>query len=176
MEMAKRIGRPRAYETVEELEDAIERYFEAVGVDELYPVPSRTGLNYFLQISRNTFYDMARDPTFEYALTMAVMRCEMWEAHQLVTRSTGSVEGLKFSLSNNYGWKARSEVEFGGETREALARSLPMSEKAAFILGAQSEMQKAQAKLLEMQARATPGTDENLEATAIEVDAEVSDG
>lgn len=168
-------GRRRHYETLEELEAEIERYFEAVGVEEEYPVPSRVGLNYYLGITKPEFYNMARDPRFEYALAMAVMRCEMWEAHQLVTRTLGSLEGIKFSLGNNYGWKARSEIEFGGETRTALAKALPMSEKAAFILGAQSEMQKAQAKLLEMQTRATPGTDENLEATAIEVEAVIAD-
>ena len=51
-------GRPKSFETVEDLENAIESYMEYIN-EERVP-PTMAGLAYFLDIDRQTLYNYAK--------------------------------------------------------------------------------------------------------------------
>lgn len=117
-------GRPPIFETVEELENAIDNYFKAgvkirkiiVGkapnaqVIEI-PVPTITGLCYFIGFeSRQSFYDYEEKPEFSYTVKRARLFIEVEYEEQL---TMGNTVGAIFALKN-MGWKDKSETEYSG--------------------------------------------------------------
>lgn len=112
------------YKTVNELEEAIEAYFESCkgeivtdkkGKPVLYrgrPVyagarpPTVTGLAYYLGFrSRQALLNYQCRKMFHDAITRAKMRVEAYTEERLFDQ--GGVNGAKFSLANNFsGWSA----------------------------------------------------------------------
>lgn len=119
-------GRPRKYETEEELIKAVDSYFEHIrGEKQLtageggvmqevwvrYPEPATvTGIALHLGFeSRQSFYDYEKDGAFSYAIKNARLRVECEYEKRLTTApsATGAIFALK-----NLGWKDKSEMGF----------------------------------------------------------------
>jgi hypothetical protein len=100
-------GRPRIYETPDELETAIDAYFEGSERDEI----TITGLALYLGFeSRQSLYDYEKDPRFSYIIKRAKLRVEMNYEMRLNSNScTGAIFALK-----NMGWRDKTEVEQSG--------------------------------------------------------------
>lgn len=122
-------GRPRIYETVEELEKLIEEYFEnskgtmlldkdenpvvfkgmPIYVDGYHP--TTTGLALFLGFkSRQALLNYQGRPEFNDAITRAKLRIEDYANQRLFDKD--GVQGAKFTLTNNYeGYKEKTETD-----------------------------------------------------------------
>lgn len=102
-------GRPRLFKTPQELQEAIDRYFESgepIGVSRLA---------YALGFeSRQSLYDYEKLPEFSYTIKRAKLRVEIHYEDGLKTSSpTGYIFGLK-----NMGWSDKQEINTtiqGGE-------------------------------------------------------------
>lgn len=96
-------GRPLKYKDSEELEIAIQEYFDNDPKN-----PTVTGLAYHLGFaSRQSLYDYEDRPNFSYTIKRAVLFIESKHESMLYTNSpTGSIFWLK-----NRGWKDKTETE-----------------------------------------------------------------
>lgn len=117
-------GRPPFYESVEQLEKAIDDYFnegvetkkviigkgETARIEEI-PVPTISGLVYYLGFeSRQSFYDYEEKPEFTYT----VKRARLWiEKEYEAQLNIGNTVGAIFALKN-MGWKDKTETELNG--------------------------------------------------------------
>lgn len=120
-------GRPPIFETPDDLENAINEYFQSgvkirkvvVGkppnqqVVEI-PVPTITGLCYHIGFeSRQSFYDYELKDEFSYTVKRARLFIEVEYEEQL---TTGNTVGAIFALKN-FGWKDQTQMDMttGGE-------------------------------------------------------------
>jgi hypothetical protein len=101
------MGRPRIYNTAEELEAEVEKYF---GITEQSDV-TITGLALHLGFeSRQSIYDYEKNGEFSYIIKRAKLRVELAYEWRLNSNScTGAIFALK-----NMGWKDKQEVEQSG--------------------------------------------------------------
>lgn len=103
-------GRPRKWETPQELEEAIENFFFPPTGGERGKV-TIAGLAYNLGFeSRQSFYDYEEIPEFSYIIKRARLRVETAYEEKL---SEGSCTGAIFALKN-MGWKDKTESEING--------------------------------------------------------------
>lgn len=114
-------GRPPAFETPEQLQEAIDDYFNngvkiktvvigRKGSEQVLeiPVPTITGLCYHIGFeSRQSFYDYQEKLLFTYTVKRARLFIEKEYEEQL---STGNVTGAIFALKN-MGWVDRQEID-----------------------------------------------------------------
>ena len=102
-------GRPRIYESVEDLEKRCDEYFETC--EENGDRPLLSGLAYFLGFAdRSTLYEYRDREGFSYPIKRSIMRVEMAYENRLDSNNvTGSIFALK-----NMGWKDKSETELSG--------------------------------------------------------------
>lgn len=118
-------GRPRIYESVEQLEEAVYDYFYplkkfetgcgiAVGYDndrDTNKKPSITGLALHLGFAdKTTLYDYRDRPEFSHPIKWALTMIEKYHEEGL---SENNVTGRIFALKN-MGWKDKQEVEQSG--------------------------------------------------------------
>jgi len=97
------MARPRTYETVEELDEAIQSYFDENGDDLTIP-----GLAYHLGFaSRQSIYDYKENELFSYSIKRATLKIESVYAKKLYGQN---VTGIIFALKN-MGWKDKTELE-----------------------------------------------------------------
>lgn len=125
METRPKIGRPRIYETIEELELAIESYFfipitvdsgSKLGPEKnetdkftFNPRPTVTGLALHLGFcDKTTLYDYRDRPEFSHPIKAALT---LIEKHHEEGLSGNSVAGHIFALKNK-GWKDKIETGF----------------------------------------------------------------
>lgn len=97
--------------------------------------PTISGLCLFLDIDRSTWQnygDAESEPKKATVVRSARARIEAYLEEQLLTREK-SVQGIIFNLQNNYGWKNKTEVEIGEETRRSAIEHMSLSEKMAQI-------------------------------------------
>ncbi len=99
-------GRPRIFNTDEELQIAIQSYF-----DENEGAFTITGLALHLGFeSRQSFYDYEKEGEFSYTIKKARLTVEaFYESKLLSNNSTGAIFALK-----NFGWKDKTETEHSG--------------------------------------------------------------
>jgi len=117
-------GRPPKFKTAEELQDAINDYFNN-GVEKKkvlvgrapnqelleIPVPTITGLCYYIGFeSRQSFYDYEKKNGFSYTIKRARLFIEK-EYEQLL--QVGNTTGAIFALKN-MGWSDKQTVEHEG--------------------------------------------------------------
>lgn len=116
-----KLGRPAFFDTPEQLQEAIDKYFETCKptvlevngkpvldksgqpVIELNP-PTVSGLALSLGFAnRQNFYEYGKKELFNYTVKKAIARIENFAEHQLLTnqKPTGAIFWLK-----NHGWKA----------------------------------------------------------------------
>jgi hypothetical protein len=104
-----KVGRPRMYETPEEMQIEIDKYFEQI--DEANP-PTLTGLALFLgYMDRHSLYEGEKRPEFSNTIKRARARLNAFAEQQLMARDkpTGAIFWLK-----NSGWSDKREVEHSG--------------------------------------------------------------
>lgn len=104
-----KVGRPRMYETPEEMQIEIDKYFEQV--DEANP-PTLTGLALFLgYMDRASLYDGELRSEFSNTIKKARARLHAFAEQQLITRDkpTGAIFWLK-----NAGWSDHKKIEIEG--------------------------------------------------------------
>lgn len=114
-------GRPPIFETVEDLDKAINDYFNnGIKIRKVLigkapnaqlvelPIPTITGLCYYIGFdSRQSFYDYDEKPEFSYTIKRARLFIEREYEEQL---SVGNTVGAIFALKN-MGWKDQSQVD-----------------------------------------------------------------
>ena len=130
-------GRPRKYQTADELQTAISDYFkngvkiktvvsgrkEDPIITEI-PVPTITGLVLHCGFcDRHSFYDLEKIPEFTHTIKRARA---FIERHYEELLQAGNTIGAIFALKN-FGWKDRSEMEVTG--------SLSIEDKLAALRG-----------------------------------------
>jgi len=119
------MGRPRIYESVEELEQAIDDYFypmvttstetkigtitsEPAKSTERIKKPTVSGLALSIGFaSKQSLYDYEKDERFSYPIKRALSMIEVYHEERL---SDNNVTGAIFALKN-MGWKDKTEVD-----------------------------------------------------------------
>lgn len=124
-------GRPPKFKTVEELDAAINDYFEncpdkriiklknSEGGEYIEYVPSYTitGLALHLGfVDRRSLYDYNERPQFSHSIKMARTRIEKVYENLL---HSGQCTGAIFALKN-FGWKDKQEIEHAGSSENPL--------------------------------------------------------
>jgi hypothetical protein len=129
-------GRPRAYDTPEELHLLVENYFKSCEPQPLInqvtgepyldkqgqPImyghvpPSVAGLAYALGFkSRQSLFDYADNPMFMDIIMRAKLRIEIYNNTRLYDKD--GVQGAKFNLTVNYGYIEKQGLEHSGEVK-----------------------------------------------------------
>ena len=112
-------GRPPLFSTSEDLQNAVDGYFEyvkgEVDGEEIIRYPENitiTGLAVFLGFeSRQSIYDYEKDGKFSYIIKKARLKVEQSYENRLHSNTpTGAIFALK-----NMGWKDKTETEHSGE-------------------------------------------------------------
>lgn len=96
------MGRPQSYKTAEELQTAIDQFFE----DEIKP--TLAGLAYYLEIDRQTLYNYADKEMFFDIIKKARERVEAAYEKKLIY--DGNPTGVIFALKN-MGWRDKTEQD-----------------------------------------------------------------
>lgn len=109
--MANPEGRPLKFTSVQELEEAIELYFQTDafitdGEDRSFR-PTMSGLALFLECDRKTLLNYSHKDEFFLSLKKAKSRVEQALEQRLYSNS---VAGVIFNLKNNFGWIDKQEV------------------------------------------------------------------
>lgn len=128
-------GRPRQYETVEELEAVIEDYFESCWVDKITESIDKdgvctmstiryqnrpytvTGLALHLNLTRQGLINYQERAEFVDTITRAKTKVEMGYEEALFSKNSN---GPAFGLKENFGWKDKSTHELTGANGEPL--------------------------------------------------------
>ncbi len=95
-------GRPAKYKSPEELQSAIDLYFDE------NDKPTISGLAYHLGFeSRQSFYDAEKKPEFTYTIKKARLKIEsIYETALHSNACTGAIFALK-----NFGWSDKQEID-----------------------------------------------------------------
>lgn len=110
------VGRPLKFKTPEELEAAIDAYFDAcdrANVEELVKPYTMSGLAIAMGIDRTTLCNYAHRDEFFNTIKKARAKVEEFAERQLYR--SGQVAGTIFSLKNNFNWKDKKEIEHEGK-------------------------------------------------------------
>lgn len=140
----KTYGRP------EDLQKAVNRYFDNLPEDTL---PSMSGLGLEISASVKTLEEWSKLPEYGPILDEAFLRIENRYEQELVSSKTRT-DGIQYALDNRFGWRTKKEFELGKDTRETMAKALPLSEKLKVIEAANASMLKAQQQMALMMAAA----------------------
>lgn len=125
MDNNKQIGRPKKYHNAEEMQLIIDEYFtsclkikwesgkpvrDIAGnfVHEYCRPPTMSGLANALDMSRQSLINYKNEDEFFDTIERARRKVEMFTEEKLFEKET--CNGSKFSLSNNFGWTEKQEV------------------------------------------------------------------
>lgn len=100
-------GRPKIYNSVEELEKDIEEYFK--DCDKKKKPYTISGLAYFLDMDRKTLLNYSKNEDFFPTIKKAKLKIES-QLEECLYR-LGNNSGVIFNLKNNYGWKDNNDEE-----------------------------------------------------------------
>lgn len=102
------IGRPNKFKTVEDMQKAIDDYFDYCDMNKKpYTV---SGLAYALDTTRRTLLDYTEKDEFSHTIKSAKARIERFNEEMLYSKDVPTV-GVIFNLKNNYDWKDKQEIE-----------------------------------------------------------------
>lgn len=109
-------GRPVKYETPEEMQAVIDKYFQEDAFVEIGDAkvfaPTVTGLASALDMTREGLIHYSKKDQF----TDTIKKAKDKIAIALEQRLYGNnVTGVIFNLKNNYGWKDKTETEHSGQ-------------------------------------------------------------
>jgi hypothetical protein len=133
-------GRPLKFKTVEELQQKIDAYFawcderkrivitkSGDRVEEPFPRPHTiSGLAVWLDCDRKTIVNYGHQEEFFPTIARARRKCEAWTESQLFE---GNDRGAKFSLTNNYEWRDKTETELTGANGGAIEINVSVGEE-----------------------------------------------
>lgn len=109
--MANKVGRPKLFNSAEELETKIEIYFAEQ--DKKYkpnlPVYTMGGLAYALGIDRQTLLNYEKDQEFFGTIKRARAKVEYMVEERLMAGNNAT--GHIFNLKNNFGWVDKQEKD-----------------------------------------------------------------
>lgn len=132
----KRImGRPRIYNTAEEMQEKIDEYFNSCFrpvldkdgnpivnlltgdfyLEQFRPF-TMSGLANALDMSRQSLLNYRKEDDFFDTIERARRKVEVYTEEKLFEKET--CNGSKFSLSNNFGWTEKQEIEHHVEKLE----------------------------------------------------------
>lgn len=112
-------GKPLKFESVEELQKAIDRYFDKCiaikwddelgkNVEIIIIPPTVSGLAVELDTSRKVLIDYEGKDEYSYTIKKAKQKIESYAERNLVTARNPA--GVIFSLKNNYNWQDKQEI------------------------------------------------------------------
>ena len=129
------IGRPKLYNTAKEMQEKIDQYFlscfhplfDKRGNPVINPVTGEyileqyrpftmSGLANALDMSRQSLINYSKDEDFFDTIERARRKVEVYTEEKLFEKET--CNGSKFSLSNNFGWAEKKEIEHHVEKLE----------------------------------------------------------
>lgn len=134
----KTYGRP------DDLQKAVNAYFKRCDAEG--EIPTMSGLGISVSASIKTLEDWAKLPEYGPILDEAFLRIENRYEQELVA-AKGRTDGIQYALDNRFGWRNKKEFELGKDTREMMAKSLPLSEKIKVIEQANASMLEAKQKM-----------------------------
>ena len=109
-------GRPRKYNTVEEMQEVIDNYFKERDTEGLpYTV---SGLALALDMTRETLLRYEENLEFSDTIKRAKQKIEDYVETRLFV--TGISTGVIFNLKNNFGWRDKQEIEQSGELNNTI--------------------------------------------------------
>lgn len=101
-------GRPLKYQSVEDMQRDIDKYFAEC--DEKQKPYTVSGLAYSLGTTRRTLIDYEEKDAFSHTIKSAKAKIEMFNEELLYSKDV-STTGVIFNLKNNYNWKDKQEIE-----------------------------------------------------------------
>lgn len=102
------VGRPNKFKSVEEMEQAIQEYFDyCYEQDKPYTI---SGLACALDTTRRTLLDYQEQDEFSHTIKKAKAKIEAYNEELLYSKDVPTV-GVIFNLKNNYDWKDKQEIE-----------------------------------------------------------------
>ena len=121
-----KIGRPRKYTNVEELEILIDEYFEMC--DKTHRPYTITGLALYLDMDRRTLLRYENDYDDQFCLTIKRAKERVQEFVECCLFKKGITAGVIFNLKNNFGWQDKQEVDTNSVNRVTIINDLPSDE------------------------------------------------
>lgn len=128
MEERSLVGRPKLYNTAEEMQEKIDAYFLSCFrplfdkngnpvtnpitqkfILEQYKPFTMSGLANALDMSRQSLLNYSKDDEFFDTIERARRKVEIYTEEKLFEKET--CNGSKFSLSNNFGWSEKQEID-----------------------------------------------------------------
>ena len=102
------VGRPRAFKSVEEIEEKINAYFNYC--EEKEKPYTMSGLAYYLEISRQTLVNYSYKDEYFDTIKKARDRIQMQLEENALSNNANPTFTI-FNLKNNFGWKEQSEIK-----------------------------------------------------------------
>lgn len=114
IEVTRKPGRPRKFESPEQMQEAIDAYF--VKQDERKKPYTIMGLAIALDIDRDTLLNYEKKAAYkQFFGTVKGAKARIAEQmEENLLGGDGNKTGLIFSFKNNFGWKDKQEVEQSG--------------------------------------------------------------
>jgi len=107
LECKKKLGRPRKFNTAEEMETVVDEYFElSDAASEPYTM---SGLALFLGMSRMTLLHYKNNPSYEKIVNHARQRVEAHVEKLLLSGMPAT--GPIFNMKNNFQWKDQQDLD-----------------------------------------------------------------
>jgi hypothetical protein len=100
------VGRPCKYETVQQLDAVIIKYWEDLRPEQ---PPTVTGLALALDMTREGLIHYGEKEEFADTIKKAKQQVEQFNEERLIAGN--SVAGVIFNLKNNFNWKDKTEQE-----------------------------------------------------------------
>ena len=121
-----KVGRPRKYKNVEELQELIDEYFKLC--DDSKRPYTITGLALYLDMDRKTLlrYEKNYEDEFCHTITRAKERVQEFVECCLFKR--GIAQGVMFNLKNNFGWQDKQEIDTTNVNKVEIINDLPSDE------------------------------------------------
>ena len=102
-------GRPKAFKSVEEIEEKVKKYKEYLKNEE--KPPTMAGLAYYLEINRQTLYNYSKKNEYFYA----IKKYRDWVIMNLEELCITKGNGGTVFIAKNYGYTDKQEIEHSGD-------------------------------------------------------------
>lgn len=109
MEEKNKVGRPRKYTNVEELQELIDNYFDEC--NKTHRPYTITGLALFLDMDRKALLRYEKNYEDEFCHTITRAKERVQEFVECCLFKKGIAQGVIFNLKNNFGWEDKQEVD-----------------------------------------------------------------
>ncbi|MDY3777478.1 MAG: terminase small subunit [Candidatus Onthovivens sp.] len=103
-----KVGRPKAFKSVKEVEEKINAYFNYC--EEKEKPYTMSGLAYYLGIDRKTLLNYSKDEEYFHTIKKARDRVQMQLEENALSNKANPTFTI-FNLKNNFDWKDNNEVK-----------------------------------------------------------------